>query len=1329
MIDTGASGYAFIDSNFALRHNIPLLPCRRRRLLVVDGEQSSGGDITQIAMLHISISQHTEPQTPLFVTKLGQYPMIFGIPWLHRHNPTIDFNYPMGLSFNTIFCQTNCLPARTSKVSVQGIYPTSDIDITPEIVLDSTNPSKNTTLLLEVQPSSPKPPSPSGRGTPLIVGAAAFHSILKMNGTEVDAFTLQELTIRINELRGNEPTLNDTDLKPPPPQNNDQTDTTLQITSASAEDITLALKPKAHTDPKTKLPKHFYEHLPTFDRTEADKLPPRRDCDLKIDLKEGTTPGFGPLYSMSREELLVLKKFLEDNLRKGFIRPSSSSCASPVLFARKPGGGLRFCVDYRALNAITIKNRYPLPLLQETLSRLSTAKWFTKLDVIAAFNKIRIADGHEYLTAFRTRYGLYESLVMNFGLSNAPAAFQARINEVLRPFLDQFCTAFIDDVLVYSDNLLDHRAHVHQVIRALGHAGLHLDIDKCEFEKQEVKYLGMIVSTDGVKMDPEKVTAILQWAQPENLKDVQAFLGFANFYRRFIIGFSKIVAPLIHLTRKGTPFNFDDNCKSAMKRLQISFTSAPILRHFDPTKQIHIETDASDWVSAGILSQEGDVPGILHPVAFFSKKHSPAECNYEIYDKELLAVIRAFEEWRPESEGAAHQIIVHSDHRNLEYFMTTKDLTRRQVRWSEFLQRFDVQFKFIAGKDNGKADSLTRRTVDLPRNEEDDRKKFQQQTIIKNTMLSTGIKAEFPHIDFATLDWAADLIANPAIIENIEPNEPDSHTIARLLESEYPHDTFATHIISLIKKGGQRSREISLSECTVIPTPLGQDRLYFRGRLYVPGTIKSDINNTNTLRVLLMKLAHNQPSAGHYGAKKYYELISREYYWPHLMSDLKRYVANCHLCQKSKVSRRKFGFLKPLPIPAQRWTDISVDFIGPLPLSNGYDCIMVTVDRLSKARHYDACATTDKAPDLARTFIHGPWKHHGTPSSMVSDRGPTFIAEFWKAVCYRLQIKQSLSTAYHPETDGQTEISNAFLEQYLRMYVDYTQADWEDWLPLAEFAANNAVNESTGMTPFFANHGFHPRMSFTIPKPTDPEASKYVRNEALKGNAFADRMETILTELRTNLSSAQRSYEFQANKHRVPAPAYRAGDQVWLDSRNLKTDRPMKKLDFNYNGPFLISRTWSHHYELKLPPHMIELGIHNKFHTTLLRPFANNPHPGQTNPPPPPIAMDEEGNKLYAIDRILDSKRVSGVFHYLVKWKGYEKDEDHTWLPLVEMVHLRNTIIEYEKLRPRKARPRPAEITKAKASRLKRQLGKQHAREDTAPLPGDNENDSDLDEE
>jgi hypothetical protein len=337
----------------------------------------------------------------------------------------------------------------------------------------------------------------------------------------------------------------------------------VQVFTASMADINKALAEKKVTDPRTRLPDWVPPVLyKGFNRAEANKLPPHREgVDHAIELtqapdgSEQTIP-WGPLYGMSRDELLVLRKTLTELLDKEFIRVSSSPAAAPVLFVRKPGGGLRFCCDYRALNKITRKDRYPLPLIHETLSRIGKAKWFTKMDVIAAFHKIRIKAGDEWKTAFRTRFGLFEWLVTPFGLANAPSTFQRYINLTLQDFLDDFVSAYVDDVLVFTDGTREqHREHVLKVLRKLQDAGLQLDIDKYEFEVQSTKYLGFIIEAGkGLRMDPAKIQAIEDWKAPTSAKGVLGFLGFANFYRRFIQDFSKITIPLYGIVKKDTTF-------------------------------------------------------------------------------------------------------------------------------------------------------------------------------------------------------------------------------------------------------------------------------------------------------------------------------------------------------------------------------------------------------------------------------------------------------------------------------------------------------------------------------------------------------------------------------------------------------------------------------------------------------------------------------------------------------------------------------------------------------------------------------------------------------
>jgi hypothetical protein len=383
-------------------------------------------------------------------------------------------------------------------------------------------------------------------------------------------------------------------------------------------------------------------------------------------------------------------------LDTGFLSPSNAPFASPVLFTRKPDGSLRFCVDYRKLNAITKKDRYPLPLIDETLERLSKARIFTKIDIRQAFHRIRMHPDSEELTTFRTRYGSYKCKVLPFGLTNGPATFQRYVNDLFIDLLDLFVTCYLDDILIYSQNELEHEAHVRTVLGRLREAGLQADIKKCEFHVTRTKYLGFIISTDGIEVDPEKISIIRDWERPTTVRGIQSFLGFCNFYRRFIKDYSRVARPMNRFTKKDTPLEFDQPYKEAFQELKNRLLTAPVLVHYSPGKPTRVETDASDGVVAGVLSQLQEQDSQWHPVSYFSKTMLPAECNYSIHDKEMLAIIRALEMWRPELEGlqTEERFDIVTDHRALEYFMTTKMLNSRQAKWAEFLTRFHFLIRY-----------------------------------------------------------------------------------------------------------------------------------------------------------------------------------------------------------------------------------------------------------------------------------------------------------------------------------------------------------------------------------------------------------------------------------------------------------------------------------------------------------------------------------------------------------------------------------------------------------------------------------------------------------
>ncbi|KAJ1592994.1 hypothetical protein NDA11_003952 [Ustilago hordei] len=706
-----------------------------------------------------------------------------------------------------------------------------------------------------------------------------------------------------------------------------------------------------------------------------------------------------------------LRRYLDENLEKGFIRPSKSPARSPVLFVPKKDGGLRLCVDYRGLNEITVKNRAPLPLIEEQLFLLRKARIYTKLDLRAAYNLIRIAKGDEWKTAFGTQLGLYEYLVMPFGLANAPAHFQSFINDIFRDIIGVYVVVYLDDFLIFSDTEEVHVKHVTEVLTRLRSNRLFAKLSKSHFAR-----------------------------------------------------IAKPLTALVKPIERFKKFELPEEAQQAFHKLIQAFTSAGVLQHFDYHLPTRLETDASDFAIAGVLKQEHE--GRWHPVAFYSRKMSSAEKNYEIHDKELLAVVACLTQWRHMLAGLPNQLVILTDHEALKYFKSQRRITGRQARWAILLADFDFILQYRPGDKGGEPDALTRRTDMQPAGEEQDH----------------NVRQLLP----------------PRVFK--ETADHDSLLVAPMISMESIASKGLKDLVKIFQPLDQELQEIHRKK----PFELKDDLWYSGGRLVIPKVIMPGrTNNRHSrsakevdgqslsaehLRFMVMTQCHDGITAGHVGRDATIKAAQRHYWWPNMTAWIADYVASCPVCARYKAPRhRPYGLLQPLATPDRPWGSISLDFIEGLPPSKKYDSktydsILVIVDRLTK---FAILAPTHKTVTSKQTavLLYGHMvRLFGYPDHMVSDRGRQFISGAWKAFAEQMGVKHSLSTAYHPQTDGQTERVNQVIEQYLRMYCNYEQNDWANLLDTAAFVYNNTVHNSIGVSPFFACYGWNPKAHPDIPQ-------------------------------------------------------------------------------------------------------------------------------------------------------------------------------------------------------------------------------------------------------
>lgn len=962
-------------------------------------------------------------------------------------------------------------------------------------------------------------------------------------------------------------------------------------------------------------------------------LPPDRPGGHVIPTIPGSRPTAKGMYRLSPAEMQECARQVKELLDKGFIERSASPYAAPILFVGKKDGTLRMCIDYRALNAITVKNKYPLPRIDDLFDQLGGCKYFSALDLQSGYHQIKISEEDVPKTAFRTPMGLYQFRVLSFGLTNAPATFQAEMNRIFGDLIGTCVLVYLDDILIYSKTEAEHLRHLALVLAVLRKNQFYAKLTKCDFCLHEVKFLGHLVGQDGIKVDPTKIATITNWKTPTSVTEVRAFLGLCNYFRKFVLGYSHLASPLIDLTKIPT---WNDTTwlpthQTSFEGLKFMLTNAPVLRMPDFDKPFTLISDASAFACGAVLLQEDQ------PIAYYSAKFIPAEKNYFTTEQELLGVIKALKEFRCYIEGSKHPVEIITDHNPNTFLKTQPNLSRRQARWVEFMERFDYVWKYVPGRTNV-ADPLSRNPSFAP-----------HANLIIALQLSTPAIATETVINNPL---TRDQMIQPDLIRRIiegynRASDPKRYSIAH---NEGLHDCYKN-------AEGLILRHNKPNDLIIIPC--------------------DDIE----LKTLIMDTLHNPISAGHPGARRMKHLISRWFWWHSIDKDVNNYVKHCASCQMMKATHLKpAGKLQPLQIPDKPFSSISMDLITKLPITaNGNDTIIVWVCRLTKFVTFAACTESHKSEEFAQMTVDHVVSKQGYPTSFVSDRDVRFTATFWKTLLKLIGAEANMSTAFHPQSDGQTERTNRTLEETLRHFVCYKQDNWDKYLQMAAFAINNSYHESIKTTPFMLVKGYHPRMPTILSTLTDT----IISGKSQKAINFADNMQQALVVAKQAIRAAQDRQKTYADQNRREVD-FLVGQQVLLSTKNLRLrnderEKARMKLLPKYIGPYTITeKIGPVAYRLDLPP---STKIHTVFHVSLLKPYHDPAEVHGHKPLPMPLDW-LDGAPTFAVDKIMAHRLVSSgrktSVAYLIRWSGFDEEND-SWEPYSNLViDIPEALAEYD---------------------------------------------------
>ena len=754
------------------------------------------------------------------------------------------------------------------------------------------------------------------------------------------------------------------------------------------------------------------------------------------------------------------EKEVKAMLEQGIIEPSNSPWSSPVCLVQKKDGSTRFCVDYRLLNDCSVKDSYPLPRISDCLDSLVGARYFSTMDLASGYWQIRVKEEDRPKTAFVTKAGLYQFLVMPFGLANAPSTFERCMESILRAEQWATCLIYLDDIIVFARSPSEMTERLNHVLNKLVHAGLKLKPSKCNFYARQVHFLGHVVSAEGVVTDPNKISSVVDWPTPTSVTDIRSFLGLCSYYRKFIKDFAKIADPLTRLTQKDVPFKWDSKAQEAMDALKLCLVNAPILSYPDPSADFVLDCDASDIGIGGVLSQVID--GKEQVVCYGSKSLSKPERRYCVTRRELLAVVYFVKHYRQYLLGK--KFTVRSDHQPLKWLFKLKEPTGQVARWLELLQSYDFVIDYRAGKQHGNADGMSRVPChptsctchfdqdDLPCGPCSKCARRSTSDTLRVSRVVTRHQSNF--VDSDPEPWTGKHSAQ----ELREIQLQDKHIAPVLLwKEELPERPCSSRLLD----SDPETRYLWLS----------WDSLSVRNGVLYRKT-ESDSCNTHwqlvvpySLRDEVLNLCHNCLSSGHLGEKKTLARLLQFATWYKVRDSVHLWVQRCQICQASKHShqpnRPPLGTIT-VGAPLDK---VATDLIGPFPTTKqGNKHILVVQDYFTKWVEFYPVPDT-QAETCARIILNEFISRYGVPLSIHSDQGSNYESELFQKFCEILDIKKTRTSPRHPSGNGMVERVNSTLLAMIRSYMKGHQNDWDLHLGSLAGAYRSSVHDSTGFTP------------------------------------------------------------------------------------------------------------------------------------------------------------------------------------------------------------------------------------------------------------------------